>query len=220
LQFRLEQRNLAGAVLGYYPDQPFLHGGERAFVLRHGYIPSSPTSGNAFSRAHMQDAFDHPSSYDCRFVDGFLIFTAPLYGEVFSLDQVLGVYRIHGGNISLSAGSDFRRVKAQFQEDRAHRAAVAAQAARLGAPIGSAEDLLGPYSWRSALLINKGYRDRAAPVGYPLGQIVRRGIVAFLKAPKLSLFSRVKNVIAMLALVIAPGSVARRLLPEKAPPSA
>ena len=73
LQFRLEKQNLKRKVVGYYPDQTFLRGDEKAFVLKYGYIPSSPTSGNAFSRQHVIELFKYNLDRDRACVDG------PLY---------------------------------------------------------------------------------------------------------------------------------------------
>ena len=42
----------------FWPPGPFRRGGEAASVLEHGFLPSAPTSGNAFSRAHAEAVFE------------------------------------------------------------------------------------------------------------------------------------------------------------------
>jgi glycosyltransferase involved in cell wall biosynthesis len=67
------------------------------YVLRTGVYPTPPTSGNVFRR----DVCNllHEVDYD-RAVDGVILFAAPFMGDVVSLSQELGRYRIHDRNDS------------------------------------------------------------------------------------------------------------------------
>ncbi|HUN98217.1 MAG TPA: glycosyltransferase, partial [Bradyrhizobium sp.] len=66
-------------------------------VLRSGVYRTPPTSGNVFRR----DVCNllREADYD-RAVDGVILFAAPLMGDVVSISEELGCYRIHGGNDS------------------------------------------------------------------------------------------------------------------------
>lgn len=66
-------------------------------VLRSAAYPSPPTSGNVFRR----DVCDllRECDYD-RAVDGVILFAAPFMGDVVSLPDDLGIYRIHDRNDS------------------------------------------------------------------------------------------------------------------------
>ena len=213
VQFALTKINNEGAVLGRYPDEPFLHGKERDFVLKHGYIPSSPTTGNAFSREHITHAFEYNKDRDKTFADGYLIFTAPLYGEIVSLEESLGLYRIHGANASQSAGTNLRRVKTMFETDMAHRIGLAQHAEMVGLGRHKPEEFLGPYSWRAALLMNKGYPGQPETAGYTTAEIVSRGVRRFWTAPGIPFARRLKNIALMVVLAVGPGALARRMLP-------
>jgi len=68
----------------------------RAEMLRAGSYPDSPTSGNAYDRQFLEVAF--PLLPRKNGIDGELNGIAPLYGDVISLNQPLGSYRIHGDN--------------------------------------------------------------------------------------------------------------------------
>ncbi|MGI9508330.1 MAG: glycosyltransferase family 2 protein [Geminicoccaceae bacterium] len=68
----------------------------RAEMFRAGSYPDSPTSGNAYSRRFLETAL--PLLPRRNGFDGELNGIAPLYGDVISLDQPLGCYRIHGEN--------------------------------------------------------------------------------------------------------------------------
>lgn len=62
-----------------------------------GSYTNPPTSGNVFRR----DVFDllQEVDYEC-YVDGVTLFAAPFLGEVVSLSDQLGSYRLHGSNAS------------------------------------------------------------------------------------------------------------------------
>ena len=68
----------------------------RAEVLRTGSYPDSPTSGNAYDRCFLKIAL--PLSKRRHAFDGDINGLAPLYGDVMTINQPLGCYRIHGDN--------------------------------------------------------------------------------------------------------------------------
>jgi glycosyltransferase involved in cell wall biosynthesis len=62
-------------------------------VLRTGVYRTPPTSGNVFRRdlCELLREVDYDPA-----VDGVILFAAPLFGDVLSLPEELGLYRIHG----------------------------------------------------------------------------------------------------------------------------
>lgn len=66
-------------------------------VLRSGVYKTPPTSGNVFRRDLCE--FLREAQYD-QAVDGVILFVAPLLGDVVSISEELGCYRIHGRNDS------------------------------------------------------------------------------------------------------------------------
>lgn len=66
-------------------------------VLRSGVYKTPPTSGNVFRRDVCEIL--HEADYD-KFVDGVILFAAPLLGDIVSVSEELGRYRIHGRNDS------------------------------------------------------------------------------------------------------------------------
>ncbi|MFT4182495.1 MAG: glycosyltransferase family 2 protein [Rhizobium sp.] len=99
LQFSLTRIDHHGRVMGTaialekFRDRQML--ADR--VLRTGVYTSPPTSGNVFRRDLCEYLRD--MEYD-RAVDGVILFAAPFLGDVVSLSQELGRYRVHGRNIS------------------------------------------------------------------------------------------------------------------------
>jgi glycosyltransferase involved in cell wall biosynthesis len=66
-------------------------------VLKSGVYKSPPTSGNVFRRDLCE--LLREADYD-KFVDGAILFAAPFFGDVVSIAEELGCYRIHGRNDS------------------------------------------------------------------------------------------------------------------------
>ncbi|WP_245161743.1 MULTISPECIES: glycosyltransferase family 2 protein [Bradyrhizobium] len=66
-------------------------------VLRRGVYKTPPTSGNVFRRDVCE--LLREVNYD-KAVDGVILFAAPLFGDVVSLSEDLGHYRVHGRNDS------------------------------------------------------------------------------------------------------------------------
>lgn len=92
---------------GTWPEEPSMPSGDlRERVLRWGYYPSPTTSGNAFARWLLERILPMPESEWRMGADAYLIALAPLYGEVKSIDKVLGYYRIHGNNHSSYISQD------------------------------------------------------------------------------------------------------------------
>jgi hypothetical protein len=114
LQFPLTRIDADGNVLsGALPPLETFRTRETLVrqVLKSGVYRSPPTSGNVFRRdlcAILRDA-----DYD-KFVDGVILFAAPFFGDIVSISEEIGCYRIHGRNDSgLGRSPD----AASFQRD-------------------------------------------------------------------------------------------------------
>jgi glycosyltransferase involved in cell wall biosynthesis len=87
--------NFTGGVFPNYPPRL-----GAAAVLREtlqtGLYPCPPTSGNAYARAFLDQVMPVPKVHAG--ADGPLNTLAPLYGDVVTLNRVLGCYRVHGAN--------------------------------------------------------------------------------------------------------------------------
>jgi glycosyltransferase involved in cell wall biosynthesis len=100
LQFSLTQIDADGDPMGgpYSSLETFrVRDALARHVLRSGVYKTPPTSGNVFRRDLCE--FLREVDYD-RAVDGVILFLAPLLGDVISVSEPLGCYRIHGRNDS------------------------------------------------------------------------------------------------------------------------
>lgn len=100
LQFCLSRIDATSSHLGSAVPDPSamrLSGDLRERVGRTGAYVSPPTSGNVFRRDVCELLRD--ADYDDA-VDGIIIMASPFFGEVVSLPEELGLYRVHDRNKS------------------------------------------------------------------------------------------------------------------------
>ncbi|MGI9436295.1 MAG: glycosyltransferase family 2 protein [Geminicoccaceae bacterium] len=90
-----EHGNAVGSIFPRY-SRTLTPEAVRAETLRTGSYPDSPTSGNAFNRHFLETAL--PLLPRRNGLDGELNGIAPLYGDVLTIAEPLGSYRIHGDN--------------------------------------------------------------------------------------------------------------------------
>lgn len=100
LQFTLSLVDAQGRVLGDPAPQLRDFRGRHSLteeIRATGSFTNPPTSGNVFRR----DIFEllQDVDYDC-YIDGVTLFAAPFFGDVVSLSDQLGCYRLHGANVS------------------------------------------------------------------------------------------------------------------------
>jgi glycosyltransferase involved in cell wall biosynthesis len=137
VQFCLATIGSDGEPLGgIYPPLPADWTPERIreTLLRSGFYPFPPTSGNAYPRWFLERVLPYDPQRYARGMDGLLAAVAPLYGKVVVLPEALGYYRIHGSNMGALEALDpdrfayfveLDRLRAEFLEEHARRTRTA-----------------------------------------------------------------------------------------------
>jgi glycosyltransferase involved in cell wall biosynthesis len=209
LQFPLTPIDAKGRDLGAPRPRLKAFRGSRTVVreiLRTGVYTSPPTSGNVFRRdvcEVLRDAhYDHA-------VDGVILFAAPFFGDVLSLSQPLGRYRIHDRNDSgvgrPPEAAVFRRDLKRFSYRMAHLRSILLQ-------VGCDQRLVSPrkvFYFREAcfwLTVASGKRPPLLALPGLLASLLRQHAPPTKKAALASFF--------MLASVL-PDSSARFLLDRR-----
>ena len=114
VHYRLTVVDTAGQPLGYSMPQgasPLAHGNVLQILLQNGGYVSTPTSGNALSRAVLEKVLPIPDEYKLT-ADDYLCYKIPFFGEVASVEEPLGAYRIHDSNqwaLTTVSGAKFQR---------------------------------------------------------------------------------------------------------------
>ena len=195
-----------------WPDKPFLRGGERAFVLKFGFIPSAPTSGNAFSRAHVERVFAMAQGLDQNSFDMALTNAAPFTGRVATTEQALGSYRIHASNLtSYGKRQSLRSVKLglYYAFHAQQTARVLARAS--GTALPAWDWLSGPYNLKNHLL-TRGFESPG------LALPPRGALACALEAARqfaawrgLPLTRRAANICSVMLFALLPRPLRRRI---------
>jgi glycosyltransferase involved in cell wall biosynthesis len=66
-------------------------------TLEFSYYPCAPASGNVYAREYLTRVLPIPAAFRYN-ADGYLNICAPLYGDVETIPETLGAYRVHGAN--------------------------------------------------------------------------------------------------------------------------
>jgi glycosyltransferase involved in cell wall biosynthesis len=87
----------SGAVLPAFPEKYSPNDLMKEFLLTGNYRWPT-TSGNAYARSFLEQVMPLPVDRFPFAPDGAINTIAPLFGEIVSVNKVLGFYRIHGAN--------------------------------------------------------------------------------------------------------------------------
>jgi len=138
VQYRLRVVDAAGRLIRVEPplDLALPNGCVLETLRDKGSYPSPPQSGNAFSRSLLRALLPLPEGEVFRLngSDYYLSMLAPYFGEISSIDEPLGVYRLHGQNnwSSRAVGAD--RFRRSIQHELHRHALIVAKAHERGFP--------------------------------------------------------------------------------------
>jgi len=85
----------------------------RRWVAETDTYPTPPTSGNLLSREFLDKIFPLEEGMD-RAVDSYFLATAPLLGDVLTVNKPLAFYRLHQNNFSAQLVLDISRLQRDF----------------------------------------------------------------------------------------------------------
>jgi glycosyltransferase involved in cell wall biosynthesis len=153
-------------------------------LLRTSRYPTSATSGNAFSRKFLEALFPVPENLEG--FDSFLCMTAPFYGEVKTVTEPLGKFRIHGANSWSQLTWQPEKLFFYLDQEVRRNAFVHDWAAKLGLTIHP-DSLRADY----VHMMHRLGCKRVFPDSYPcpkesIATLVKDGIRALLADPFLS----------------------------------
>jgi glycosyltransferase involved in cell wall biosynthesis len=135
VQYRLQVINSEGESIGVHPpvERNMKSGDVIPDILRTGNYATSLTSGNAFCRNVLDKIMPIPEEKFRLAADGYLVFSVPFYGEIVSIEEPLGAYRIHGNNLWAQNGNvDVYKLHKFIRHDLERYKVIAEYAEKLG----------------------------------------------------------------------------------------
>jgi hypothetical protein len=215
VHYRLSVVDEAGAATGEV--KPALHiplpsGDLRAATLRFPFDLARPaTSGNAFAARVLRAISPIEDCGDRVGADWYVVCLSPLLGPVAAIDEPLGLYRVHGGNVHerRSSSLDLDQLRATIRYTARTRLHLEKAALRLGLPWNSRNASMSEVADRA---ISLKLDPAAHPIaGDALSRLVLLGARAAARRFDVRAPMKAAFVAWLVCLVVAPRPVARRL---------
>lgn len=124
------------------PELPFDDGDVMPKLLHKGRYQTTVTSGLAFDRSTLETIMPIPEADFRQGADGYLATLAPLYGQVQSIDECVGAYRIHGANHSVFGEKLAERARWRVVHDFHRVEALSDQVSGVGLTVEPSETIL------------------------------------------------------------------------------
>jgi glycosyltransferase involved in cell wall biosynthesis len=117
IAFPLRTVNREGQPLGgTVPSEKLVSGDLRPGLLQNGYYSAPPSSGNVYARWVLEEILpmEEGLKYNADTYTGYL---APFFGDIVAIPEVLGSYRLHGGNHDLASFTNEASVRDALVRD-------------------------------------------------------------------------------------------------------
>jgi len=216
MQFRLHIVDEHMHVKDVFPpsELSFDSGDVTPKLLRKGRYQTTVTSGLAFKRSVLDRIMPVPEQDFRQGADGYLATVAPLHGDVTSIDDCLGAYRIHGANHSVFAEKLGQRARWRIQHDFHRLEALSDQATEIGLEVPPDIGLRDPVHLEERLASLCIDRDQHPITDDSRFSLATAGAVASLEM-KTSLRRRAMQAAWFLSAGILPRRMAKAVLSWK-----
>lgn len=184
---------------------------QRSFAS--GVYPWTVSSGCVFARSFLAQLLPIDSAEIYRSPDGYLSKVAPLFGNVRSLDKVLGAYRVHGRNAWAQSHEKFdvTRIARWVKFDLVLQAKFESLAREKGLSVVSAENVRSVQQSEYRMILK-----RLDPSAYPYKQdtnlsLFRVAIESALSERDVSVLGRLFWILWFTCLLVLPAGLVQRI---------
>lgn len=183
-QYRLEVIDATGRRRETtIPSEPMPGGDLRETVLSTTVHVGPPTSGNAFARHVLDRLLPMPEKQWKISADGYLLCLSPFFGDIMSLDEMLGFYRIHPSNHYTMGELDLSKLRRILTHDAQKQELLREFAGRRGLNVGIEPVLRVPGHVKARIASLRLDPDRH-PFPHDRPHVLaRKGIVACARDP-------------------------------------
>lgn len=213
VQFYLRQVDRELRSLGYLlPSYGFPCMDPRKQIAVYGYYASPPASGNAYRKSFLDEIMPIADKELYRHsADGYTTGLAGIAGEIVSIAETLGFYRVHGENYGGEAGvKSIQKLHHMFMRDIKREHSQHAFDAHFNFHFPEDRSRYCPGHTKLRLL-----SLRMLPLEHPIktdsvGNLMLCGLTSAVRFPHLKLHQRLVVAVGFLALGLAPRCVLRR----------
>jgi len=213
VQFYLRQVDRELKPLGYLlPSYDFSSMEPRKQIAAYGYYVSPPASGNAYRKSFLDEIMPIADVELYRqATDGYTTGLAGMAGEIVSIAEILGFYRVHGDNYGGEAGvKTVKQLHHMFMRDvkREHSQHAFDDHFNFHFPEDSSRYCPGHTKLR---LLSRRMLPHEHPIKTDrVGNLLLCGLLSAVRFPHLKLHQRVVVAMGFLALGLVPRRVLRR----------
>ena len=180
----------------FMPPKKYLmpNGDVRAQLLSQGTYMTSPCSGNAYCRYVLEKVLPIPDEDWRMSADVYLQISSAFYGNVMSIEEVLGCYRIHGDNKWYSKTLDIQKIEWGLEKDCRRRKLILKMASQFKLKVSFTADTLNSYQIvkKLAIMLMKPHsalsRDIAGTILQGIGIVWSEADVSIAKRLLITLF--------------------------------
>ncbi len=207
VQSRLQVIDREGKPSGIAPPYSMKFDDSEALqvILERGRYSTSVTTGLAFRRSFLQKILPIPVQDYRMFSEAYIVVSSPFYGKICSIDQPIGVRRIHGSNDWGHADIRPEKFRKSIEHDFIRYKTIRTTASQFG--LSPSED----FGYKDTLhLTNRLASLRLDPIHHPIQTdfpplLAYYGILSCLTAPSLTSISRkIRFIIWFLCLGVSP----------------
>jgi glycosyltransferase involved in cell wall biosynthesis len=212
VQFPLQIRDPAGQSTGLLmPRARLSEGNLLKQSLTLGRYITSPTSGNVYSRAFLQEIFPIPEDI-WPHGDAYMNTCAPFYGTVGVIGRPLGFYRVHGPSMSAVVSGDVIDMTQmqKLMDDALRERALLEQLAQSHGLQLSKKAVFS--HWMHLKLRVAYYRLADSSRSKRFLDSAREMLVSLATAPDLTLFRKLQNMAWTVGVVLLPHKQARKCI--------
>jgi glycosyltransferase involved in cell wall biosynthesis len=183
----------------------------RAQSFRNGVYPWTVSSGNAFSRALLDALLPIDPEEIYRSPDGYINKMAPLFGDVRSISDILGAYRVHGANAWAQVGSGLRLepIVRWLKFDRVLHKEFQQEAAKRGIEVTQLDEVNTLQQAEYRLLAFRFAPEQFAQPMETASSLFNRGVKAAKAAPNTSPPGRIFWTIWLFVIAFLPKVIVR-----------
>ncbi|MDV7102880.1 glycosyltransferase family A protein [Vibrio sp. TH_r3] len=174
------------------------------FIYKHGYIPSAPMSGMAYSRQYLQSVLPADPSIWQSAYDGYLIYVAAATGDVVSINRCLGAYRQHNKSESEHGNTSMRKHRHMLDCQILYAKGIKKRAFQVSSLSLQLDNLLGAYHWKRRLdsyLLDRSNHRYSTDNKFFLAKNMFK---AFYHDPLIDSKRKTKNLFLSLLYMLAP----------------
>lgn len=215
VQFRLEIIDEEGKTSGIHvPAGRMPSGNVLDILLRYGGYGSPPASGNAYRRSALSMIMPIPES-DWRIAaDSVPSLSSPFFGNVRSIEKVLGYYRVHnkGQRINLGRPGNAASLSGKIQEFLKAEKYLGELCARYKKDLQVNVISRNPSMLKTLLSFKIVEPNHIYNKECKVIKLVLMGITASIKYPLYSIFHKIGIVLWFVLVGISPSSIKKNLI--------